>query len=136
MQTRRRTVTINAYNLLREYIFFRLLDRYLADKYKPQQNSTFALTLYRYKTKVDGEAVEIGKSYLGFHILETPNLANVPDNPKFQSSGIPLARRDFLICILHIITKLTRVSWFLMPLGKELIEIWPNGIFFLLNYRI
>ncbi|XP_076039394.1 rab-like protein 2A [Oratosquilla oratoria] len=35
----------------------KLVERFLMDGYQHQQLSTFALTLYRYRTKVDGEAV-------------------------------------------------------------------------------
>ncbi|KAL1475072.1 hypothetical protein MTO96_037552 [Rhipicephalus appendiculatus] len=37
-----------------------LVERFLLDAYKPHQASTYALTLLRHKTKVDGEPVIVG----------------------------------------------------------------------------
>lgn len=37
----------------------KLVERFLLDSYKPYQFSTYALTLYRHKTKVDGEPVTV-----------------------------------------------------------------------------
>ena len=37
----------------------KLVERFLMDGYKPQQQSTYALTWYRYKTTVKGQAVEV-----------------------------------------------------------------------------
>ncbi|OXA52490.1 Rab-like protein 2A [Folsomia candida] len=37
----------------------KLLERFLSDKYKPQQVSTYALTLYRYRSKVEGEVINV-----------------------------------------------------------------------------
>ncbi|KAL1475071.1 hypothetical protein MTO96_037552 [Rhipicephalus appendiculatus] len=38
----------------------KLVERFLLDAYKPHQASTYALTLLRHKTKVDGEPVIVG----------------------------------------------------------------------------
>ncbi|KAG1689106.1 Rab-like protein 2A [Nymphon striatum] len=40
-------------------LLYLLVERFLVDGYKPQQLSTYALTLYKYKTKHDGEDVTI-----------------------------------------------------------------------------
>lgn len=37
----------------------KLVERFLMDGYKPEQNSTFALTLFKYKTEIDGGPVEV-----------------------------------------------------------------------------
>ncbi|PSN40106.1 Rab-like protein 2A [Blattella germanica] len=37
----------------------KLVERFLLDGYKPQQLSTYALTLFRYPTKVDDESVVV-----------------------------------------------------------------------------
>lgn len=37
----------------------KLLTRFLEDQYNPRQRSTFALTLYRYDTEIDGKKVAI-----------------------------------------------------------------------------
>jgi len=37
----------------------KLLERFLMDKYHPQQSSTFALTLFRYDAELDGKKVAI-----------------------------------------------------------------------------
>jgi hypothetical protein len=47
------------------------MERFLLDVYKPQQLSTYALTLFRYPTKVENESIIVGK--LLFCMLE--NLA-------------------------------------------------------------
>jgi hypothetical protein len=47
------------------------VERFLLDGYKPQQLSTYALTLFRYPTKVENESIIVGK--LVFCTLE--NLA-------------------------------------------------------------
>ena len=38
----------------------RLIERFLMDDYKPQQQSTFALTLFHYSAMIEGELVNIG----------------------------------------------------------------------------
>uniref|UniRef100_S4RPY4 RAB, member of RAS oncogene family-like 2 n=1 Tax=Petromyzon marinus TaxID=7757 RepID=S4RPY4_PETMA len=38
-------------------LFFRLVERFLIDGYQPQQLSTYALTLYKYKATVDDKTV-------------------------------------------------------------------------------
>lgn len=48
------------------------MERFLLDGYKPQQLSTYALTLFRYPTKVENESVIVGKLLL-FCMIE--NLA-------------------------------------------------------------
>lgn len=40
---------------------FRLLERFLSNKFKPQQVSTYALTLYRYRAKLGEEVINVGK---------------------------------------------------------------------------
>jgi len=47
------------------------VERFLLDGYKPQQLSTYALTLFRYPTRVENESIIVGK--LVFCTLE--NLA-------------------------------------------------------------
>jgi len=47
------------------------VERFLLDGYKPQQLSTYALTLFRYPTRVENESIIVGK--LVFCVLE--NLA-------------------------------------------------------------
>jgi len=47
------------------------VERFLLDGYKPQQLSTYALTLFRYPTRVENESIIVGK--LVFCMLE--NLA-------------------------------------------------------------
>lgn len=47
------------------------MERFLLDGYKPQQLSTYALTLFRYPTRVENESIIVGK--LVFCMLE--NLA-------------------------------------------------------------
>uniref|UniRef100_A0A7S0MFR9 Uncharacterized protein n=1 Tax=Cryptomonas curvata TaxID=233186 RepID=A0A7S0MFR9_9CRYP len=37
----------------------KLVERYLMDGYEPRQDSTYALTLYRHETKVDGQPVSV-----------------------------------------------------------------------------
>uniref|UniRef100_A0A8B9NRX4 Uncharacterized protein n=1 Tax=Accipiter nisus TaxID=211598 RepID=A0A8B9NRX4_9AVES len=39
----------------------KLLERFLLDGFRPQQLSTFALTLYKHRARVDGQAVLVGK---------------------------------------------------------------------------
>lgn len=38
----------------------RLIERFLMDDYKPHQLSTYALTLFRYKTRIQDMAVSVG----------------------------------------------------------------------------
>ena len=40
---------------------FRLVDRFLIDGYKPQRLSTYALSLFRHRTTVNGEKVLVGE---------------------------------------------------------------------------
>lgn len=39
------------------------------DDYKPQQVSTYALTLYKYETKVGNQTVSVGKVQCTFYLL-------------------------------------------------------------------
>ena len=39
--------------------FFRLVERFLLDNYKPQQISTYAVQLYRYETTVNKETISV-----------------------------------------------------------------------------
>jgi hypothetical protein len=39
---------------------FRLVERFLLDGYKPHQLSTYALSLYRYQTKIEDETIIVG----------------------------------------------------------------------------
>ena len=39
----------------------KLVERFLMDNYQPQQLSTYALTLFRHITEVDGVDVTVGK---------------------------------------------------------------------------
>ena len=39
---------------------YRLIERFLLDDYKPHQLSTYALTLFRYKTKILEKTVSVG----------------------------------------------------------------------------
>ena len=41
--------------------FTRLIERFLMDDYIPHQLSTYALTLFRYKTTVGQNTVSVGK---------------------------------------------------------------------------
>jgi len=45
--------------------WFRLVERFLMDGYKPQQLSTFALTLFSYNTEVNDQKVQVGKYNTG-----------------------------------------------------------------------
>jgi Rab-like protein 2 len=38
----------------------KLVERFLMDGYRPQQLSTYALTLFNYTTKIDNETVNVG----------------------------------------------------------------------------
>lgn len=38
----------------------KLIERFLMDDYKPHQLSTYALTLFRYKTQVQEKSVSVG----------------------------------------------------------------------------
>ncbi len=40
----------------------KLVDRFLIDGYKPQRLSTYALSLFRHRTTVNGEKVLVGQS--------------------------------------------------------------------------
>jgi Rab-like protein 2 len=44
--------------------YFRLVERFLLDGYKPQQLSTYALSLFRYQTKVEDESIIVGMPVL------------------------------------------------------------------------
>jgi hypothetical protein len=48
--------------------YFRLVERFLLDGYKPQQLSTYALSLFRYQTKVEDESVVVGMSVVYLHV--------------------------------------------------------------------
>lgn len=37
------------------------MERFLLDGYKPQQLSTYALTLFRYPTRIEDESIIVGK---------------------------------------------------------------------------
>jgi hypothetical protein len=45
-----------------------LVERFLLDGYKPQQLSTYALSLFRYQTIVEDESVIVGMSVLYRHV--------------------------------------------------------------------
>jgi hypothetical protein len=57
------------------------VERFLLDGYKPQQLSTYALTLFRYPTRVENESIIVGK--VVFCMLE--NMAF----PQLEAENVP-----------------------------------------------
>ena len=50
-------------NFTFSFSFNRLVERFLMDGYEPHQDSTYALTLYRYNTEIEGKPVAVGAVY-------------------------------------------------------------------------
>ena len=51
------------------FIILRLVDRFLIDGYKPQQLSTYALSLFRHRTTVNEEKVLIGRETITHQVF-------------------------------------------------------------------
>jgi hypothetical protein len=47
-------------SLISVTLCLRLVERFLMDGYEPHQDSTYALTLYRYNTEIEGKSVAVG----------------------------------------------------------------------------
>eukprot|EP00118_Oscarella_pearsei_P009712 m.56695 g.56695 ORF g.56695 m.56695 type:complete len:125 (+) comp34631_c0_seq10:38-412(+) len=88
----------------------KLVERFLMNGYQPRQQSTYALTRFKYSTKFKGKPVEVGK------IVRTRGLgyySSVSLTCSLKTSGTLPDRRSSTQCTPFIITKLMLVSWFL-----------------------
>jgi hypothetical protein len=65
----------------------RLVERFLMDGYEPHQDSTYALTLYRYNTEIEGKPVAVG-------LVRPFRLFSLKPSSSSQIFGIPRVRND------------------------------------------
>ena len=73
------------------------------DGYEPHQDSTYALTLYRYNTEIEGKPVAVG----AMKFLPLCSLS--PSRPA-QISGILRVKNASIACTLHTIMPHMRAS--------------------------
>jgi hypothetical protein len=72
----------------------RLVERFLMDGYEPHQDSTYALTLYRYNTEIEGKPVAVG--------VVKPFRARSPTlSSPSQISGTRRVKSASTACTLH-----------------------------------
>jgi len=77
---------------------------------QPQQFSTYALTLYKYETKIKGKPITVSESIHVLCVLMEPHCYTVIYHciipmSFLQISGIQQARKDLTQCTHHTIIK-------------------------------
>jgi hypothetical protein len=68
------THAVNRCSIFYTVSYYRLVERFLLDGYKPQQLSTYALSLFRYQTKVEEESIIVGMPVLSMGIEQNSNI--------------------------------------------------------------
>ena len=66
------------------------------DGYEPHQDSTYALTLYRYNTEIEGKPVAVGA-------MKFPPLCSLSPSRPAQISGTLRVKNASTACTLHTI---------------------------------